>query len=66
MITFDDHMAQSAREYLAHVLVVADGNITRAARLAGRNRTDFHRLLVRYGLRQVGGTRRARWAEFGL
>ena len=38
------------REYLARILTMTAGNVTRAARLAGRNRTEFYRLLDRHSL----------------
>ncbi|WP_025321836.1 sigma 54-interacting transcriptional regulator [Deferrisoma camini] len=37
-------------EYLVRVLQMTGGNVTRAARIAGRNRTEFYRLLRRYHL----------------
>jgi two-component system, NtrC family, response regulator GlrR len=38
------------RAYLMHVLRRASGNVSAAARLAGRNRTDFYDLLRRFEL----------------
>lgn len=38
------------REYLIKLLKMTEGNVTRAADLAGRNRTDLHKLLKKYGL----------------
>ncbi|AKF11536.1 sigma-54-dependent transcriptional regulator [Sandaracinus amylolyticus] len=38
------------RAYLEEALRRAGGNVSAAARLAGRNRTDFHALLKRHGL----------------
>ena len=38
------------REYLARILKITQGNVTQAARLAGRNRTEFYRLLDRHAL----------------
>jgi two-component system response regulator GlrR len=38
------------RAYLAEALRRSDGNVSAAARLAGRNRTDFHDLLRKHGL----------------
>lgn len=37
-------------EYLVHLLTLTAGNVTHAARYAGRNRTEFYRLLGRHGL----------------
>jgi two-component system response regulator GlrR len=39
------------KDYLQQTLKLAEGNVSRAARLAGRNRTDFYKLMRRYGLR---------------
>lgn len=38
------------REYLTRLLKMTEGNITRAARLAKRNRTELYKLLNRYHL----------------
>ena len=38
------------RDYLVRVLTMTRGNVTNAARLAGRNRTEFYRLLGRHSL----------------
>ncbi len=38
------------RDYLVRVLTMTRGNVTYAARLAGRNRTEFYRLLGRHSL----------------
>lgn len=38
------------RAYLEQALRRADGNVSAAAKLAGRNRTDFHDLLRRHGI----------------
>ncbi len=38
------------KEYLQQTLRMAEGNVSRAARLAGRNRTDFYKLMRRYRL----------------
>lgn len=38
------------RGYLIQLLAAADGNVTQAARLAQRNRTDFHKLLAKYDI----------------
>ena len=38
------------RDYLVRILRMTRGNVTHAARLAGRNRTEFYRLLERHSL----------------
>lgn len=47
---FDEARDEFARTYLRQLLELSGGNITRAARLARRNRTDFYKLLNRYRL----------------
>ena len=37
-------------DYLVRILTITAGNVTRAARLSGRNRTEFYRLLERHSL----------------
>jgi two-component system response regulator GlrR len=49
--SFDEARAEFTRAYLRQVLELAGGNISRAARLAGRNRTDLYKLLHRHGIR---------------
>lgn len=41
---------QFERQYLTRVLQMTEGNVTRAAELAGRNRTDFYKLLKKHEL----------------
>lgn len=48
--TFNEARADFERVYLNKVLRMTDGNVTQAAALAGRNRTDFYKLLNRHGL----------------
>jgi two-component system response regulator GlrR len=38
------------RDYLVRILKITGGNVTKAARLAGRYRTEFYRLLERHSL----------------
>jgi two-component system, NtrC family, response regulator GlrR len=38
------------RDYLVNLLKLTDGSVADAARLAGRNRTEFYRLLQKHGL----------------
>ncbi|WP_394171694.1 sigma 54-interacting transcriptional regulator [Saccharospirillum alexandrii] len=38
------------RQYLIRALSMTEGNVTQAAALAGRNRTDVHKLIKKHGL----------------
>ena len=42
--------AEFEKAYLTKVLRLAEGKVTKAAELAGRNRTDFYKLLNKHGL----------------
>lgn len=44
-MTYDEFIAMAARMYLQDVLREAGGVVAKAAVLAGRNRTDFYKLL---------------------
>ncbi len=46
--TFDVARDEFTRTYLAQLLQITRGNVTQAAKLAGRNRTDFYKLLNRH------------------
>jgi two-component system response regulator GlrR len=48
--TYDEARDEFARDYLKTNLQTAAGNVSEAARLAKRNRTDFYKLLARYRL----------------
>ena len=48
--TFDEARDEFMRNYLVQLLQITRGNVTQAAKLAGRNRTDFYKLLARYNL----------------
>lgn len=50
MLPFDEARRQFERDYLAQLLKLTGGNVSQAARLAQRNRTDFYALLGRHGL----------------
>lgn len=49
--SFDEARDEFTRSYLVQLLQVTEGNVSQAARLARRNRTDFYKLLARYELR---------------
>ena len=46
--SFDEARDEFTRNYLVQLLKVTRGNVSQAARLAKRNRTDFYKLLTRY------------------
>jgi len=48
--TLDEARKGFERDYLVRILKITAGNVTQAARLAGRNRTEFYRLLDRHSL----------------
>ncbi|MBL8472778.1 MAG: sigma 54-interacting transcriptional regulator [Rhodocyclaceae bacterium] len=48
--SFEDARNSFEREYLAQLLKLTGGNVSQAARLAKRNRTEFYKLLGRHKL----------------
>lgn len=48
--SFEEARAEFTRNYLRQLMELAGGNVSQAARLADRNRTDFYKLLNRYDL----------------
>ncbi len=48
--TFKDARADFEKSYLTDVLRAAQGRVSKAARMAGRNRTEFYKLLSQHGL----------------
>jgi two-component system response regulator GlrR len=48
--TFVEARSQFELNYLRKLLQIAKGNVTHAARMAGRNRTEFYKLLARHEL----------------
>ena len=62
MPAYDEARDQFSRDYLVANLQRAGGNVSKAARLAKRNRSDFYKLLERYRLQahdfKDGGTHR--------
>ncbi|TFW28725.1 response regulator [Massilia arenosa] len=50
VLSYAEAKQRFERNYLVQLLKLTDGNVSDAARLAERNRTEFYRLLQRYGL----------------
>jgi two-component system response regulator GlrR len=50
LASFSDARDEFTRNYLSQTLQITTGNVSQAARLAKRNRTDFYKLLARHGL----------------
>jgi two-component system, NtrC family, response regulator GlrR len=50
MLPFDEARRQFERDYLTQLLKLTEGNVSQAARMARRNRTDFYALLSRHQL----------------
>ncbi len=50
VLTYSQARERFEREYLVGLLKLTDGNVSDAARLADRNRTEFYRLLQKHGL----------------
>jgi two-component system response regulator GlrR len=50
MVSFEEARKRFERDYLVRVLKITAGNVTQAARLSQRNRTEFYKLLQRHRL----------------
>ncbi len=50
LASFSDARDEFTRNYLSQILQITGGNVSQAARLAKRNRTDFYKLLARHEL----------------
>ncbi len=50
LMSFSDARDEFTRNYLSQILQITAGNVSQAARLAKRNRTDFYKLLARHDL----------------
>jgi two-component system response regulator GlrR len=48
--SFNEARDEFTRSYLSQLLQLTEGNVTQAAKLAQRNRTDFYKLLSKYQL----------------
>ncbi len=51
MMSFNEAKQNFERDYLIRLLKLVNGNVTHAARIAQRNRTEFYRLLERHQLK---------------
>jgi two-component system response regulator GlrR len=49
--SFDEARDEFVRHYLVQLLQITQGNVSQAARMAKRNRTDFYKLLTKHDLR---------------
>ena len=50
LASFSEARDEFTRNYLSQILQITTGNVSQAARLAKRNRTDFYKLLARHEL----------------
>ena len=50
LIPFEEARKTFERDYLVRLLKITGGNVTQAAQLAKRNRTEFYKLLQRHKL----------------
>ena len=48
--SFVEARSQFERDYLARLMQITNGNVTKAARIAKRNRTEFYKLLHKHQL----------------
>ena len=48
--TLDSYLRRHTKRYLIEVMTMAGGNVTVAARIAGRHRTAFHYILRQHGI----------------
>ena len=50
LVPFEEARKTFERDYLVRLLKITGGNVTQAAQLAKRNRTEFYKLLQRHRL----------------
>jgi two-component system response regulator GlrR len=48
--SFDEARTEFEKRYLTKLLRITEGNVTHAARIADRNRTDFYKLLKKHSI----------------
>jgi two-component system, NtrC family, response regulator GlrR len=53
MVSFDAARKNFEQQYLINLLKATQGNVTQAARIADRNRTDFYKLLQRHQINPI-------------
>lgn len=53
MMSFDSARKNFEQQYLINLLKATQGNVTQAARIADRNRTDFYKLLQRHQINPI-------------
>ena len=49
--SFDEARDEFTKNYLVQLLQITQGNVSQAARMAKRNRTDFYKLLTKHELK---------------
>jgi hypothetical protein len=49
-IRLNEYLRAAMHAYLVRVVLATGGNVREAARIAGKNRTDFYKLLARAGV----------------
>jgi two-component system response regulator GlrR len=49
-LAFKDAKTEFERQYLIHLMEIAEGNVSQAAKLAGKYRADLYELLKKHGL----------------
>ncbi len=54
LMPFDEARAEFTRNYLLSLLEISQGNVSQAARLAERNRSDFYKLMKKHGIEPPG------------
>lgn len=48
--SFNEARAEFEQKYLKKVMLITEGNVAQAAKIAQRNRTDFYKLLAKYNI----------------
>lgn len=62
-MTYAEAMEKAKRDYLEAVYRACDGNVSKAARESGLNRTFLQKILVRYGVKPPGRSPKQRGNE---